>query len=193
MDALIVSEKFCNKCQQKKLFSEFHKCSRNKIGLQSKCKTCMNAYYMNHQEKMIQRSKDWEANNRQQKNETQKRWVLKNKDKRKKIYSDYYKNNTEKAKEATNKWKQNNKHKSVFAASKRRTIKKNACPVWANFQKIEDIYKEAADLRSQGIDVHVDHIIPLQNKFVCGLHVHNNLQIIDAKENLRKFNKFHIE
>ena len=36
---------------------------------------------------------------------------------------------------------------------------------------------------------HVDHIIPLKGKNVCGLHVENNLRIIDGLSNMKKGNK----
>lgn len=57
-------------------------------------------------------------------------------------------------------------------------------PKWANKDKIKEIYKN----RPKGFDV--DHIIPLQGKFVSGLHVENNLQYLTVKENRSKYNKF---
>lgn len=65
-------------------------------------------------------------------------------------------------------------------------MKMNATPAWANKEEIEKIYEEAARLRGLGQDVEVDHIIPLNGKNICGLHIETNLQIITAAENRLK-------
>ena len=85
-------------------------------------------------------------------------------------------------------WSKSNPDKVCAKANKYRATKLNQTPKWADFKMIESIYSQAAELRAKGLDVHVDHIVPLQGRNVRGLHVHNNLQIIDAKANRSKSN-----
>lgn len=66
-----------------------------------------------------------------------------------------------------------------------------AWPQWAVYPELYSrVYSECKRLRNRGRDVEVDHIVPLRSKLVCGLHVPWNLQIITAKENLKKSNKW---
>ena len=67
--------------------------------------------------------------------------------------------------------------------NRRRALKINAVPKWCNLEKIKEIYKNCPK------GYHVDHIIPLNNPIVCGLHVENNLQYLTAKQNVSKGNK----
>lgn len=67
---------------------------------------------------------------------------------------------------------------------------RQATPPWADRKEIMEIYRQMRAMRSQGMDVHVDHIIPLNGELVSGLHVPSNLRIMDAAANVAKGNSF---
>ena len=82
-------------------------------------------------------------------------------------------------------------YRCVYMGTRRKRFRQ-ATPLWltkSHMEYIERIYKAARDLRWED-EMHVDHIIPLNGKDVCGLHVPWNLQLLTKEENLRKGNKY---
>jgi hypothetical protein len=67
-------------------------------------------------------------------------------------------------------------------------------PTWLSEEQlsvIADFYAHAKDCEVvSGEKYHVDHIVPLQGKDICGLHVPWNLQVLPADVNISKSNKY---
>ena len=82
-----------------------------------------------------------------------------------------------------------NPHIMYASVAKRRATKLQAIPSWANKEHINSIYLLASINRKAGLDVHVDHIVPLQSKWVCGLHCESNLQLLHSSDNIAKGNR----
>jgi hypothetical protein len=93
-------------------------------------------------------------------------------------------------KKYTRMWFKNNLATTAAYSAKRRAAINKAMPIWADNSAINFYYIKAKFMEwFTGKQYHVDHIIPLRNKNVCGLHVETNLQVISATENLQKHNK----
>jgi hypothetical protein len=91
-------------------------------------------------------------------------------------------------------WARNNRAARNESQKRREMGKLHRTPKWlSEFDKlkIKCIYSIAAMLTRENKEQwHVDHIIPLQGKNVCGLHVPSNLWFIRGVDNLNKSNKF---
>jgi len=118
-------------------------------------------------------------------------WAKENKEKVLLAAKKYRDNNKEKANKAVLNWVSNNRDKSNFYASNRRAVKRNATVAWANKFILKEAYN-LAKLREKlcGGIWHVDHIVPLKSDIVCGLHTHDNIQVIPAIVNLVKNNRY---
>lgn len=170
--------KTCKKCQQSKPLSSFSKNERYADGYVTWCKECHRAanqaWYAENKERNKLRAIAWAKANPDATKAAQKRHNEKHKARRAAKYLE---------------WAQANRPKRNAAIARRRAAKLRATPVWADQYAITRIYAEAMRQQEEtGIRKHVDHIVPLQSKIVCGLHVESNLQILDGAENESKRN-----
>lgn len=69
----------------------------------------------------------------------------------------------------------------------------HAIPSWCtseDLRAIKALYAQCRKIsKDTGVKHEIDHIIPLRGKNVCGLHVLENLRIMDKKKNRTKGNK----
>jgi hypothetical protein len=130
--------------------------------------------------------------------EQNKRWYEANKEAhaaQKKVYYDANRDavlaknkawreaNPEKVREIDKAHYEANKEAYLARVAARRARKLQATPKYADQEAIREIYRTCPE------GYHVDHIIPLKNDRVCGLHIASNLQHLPAAENLSKSNR----
>jgi hypothetical protein len=97
--------------------------------------------------------------------------------------------NPEKVKAHAKAIRQRNPDCEVAKVQRRNAAKIRAVPSWANHDAIRRHYANAQYLSKEtGHLHHVDHIVPLRGKTVCGLHVEYNLRVVPHFINTRKGN-----
>jgi hypothetical protein len=149
------------------------------------------AYYAKYRDKNRQRIAGYHAkyltNNRSARAETIRISNLKSAP-RKAIYRERHR---EQLRESGRMYVKRNRAACNARLAAYRAAKRAATPPWADQIAIRRIYRRAAYLQTTtGVKYHVDHVIPLVNDRVCGLHVEGNLRVLTAIENQRKGNLF---
>lgn len=165
--------KRCYKCKTEKPFELFGKNRRNLDGLSDECSECKRAmdreYASRHREEAKARASVWYYQNKDNPEVKEKR-------------KQYEKN-----------WRTENSDKHCAKETKRRASKLKATPSWLSKEQLKQIEIEYSLSKwcseVTGVTYHVDHIVPLKGKLVCGLHVPWNLQVIPASVNLSKGNR----
>jgi hypothetical protein len=137
-----------------------------------------------NKEKHREANRLYRLNNKDKIKEINKLYRLNNKDKIKEINRLYRLNNKQKRKQTLILTRLNNPHTQRAVTAKYRASQLKATPKFANPKKIREIYKNCPK------GYVVDHIVPLQGKIVCGLHVEWNLQYLTPSENSSKSNRF---
>jgi len=122
--------------------------------------------------------------------ESRRRWYEQNRERDLENKRHWREQNADRQREYKRLWQKQNPDKERAKCMRRKARKKKATPPWADHDAINAIYAEAVRLEQEtGIKHHVDHIYPLQSKYLCGLHIAENLQVLPSTENIRKNNR----
>lgn len=185
--------KVCTKCGVEKSVDDYYKKNHSKHGIKTECKCCSSqraaqhrqdnkeaiaiakkAYVQANKEAVARRKKAYRQANREAVAEYQKA---------------YRQANKEAVAEQERAFKRGNRHLYNAYNAKRRATKLQATPAWADLETIKGMYQLATIFNRTGLNLHVDHIVPLQSDLVCGLHCETNLQLLPASDNKSKSNR----
>jgi len=199
----MIKTKRCCHCKEIKIIKDFNKNKSTKDKFAHACRLCgkkqNNEYSRRNREKLRQKAKiyyyenlekvrlnkrEYAKKNRKAELKRAKDWYQENKKRKYEYDKKYAEANRDKRRLASRKFKKRHPSNSKVWCAIRRASKLKAMPTWVDKNELKNIYKNCPS------GYHVDHIIPLISKTVCGLHVPWNLQYLLPIENLKKANHY---
>jgi len=173
--------KHCSVCKEVKLFTQFFRSKKEKTGYSSRCKACEKAYSQSRAEQRRAYSREYVKSEKYKTRMAMKRKEATLKRMQHKVAAFQNMDDAE-----IRRWRLN--------AARRYSARLQATPLWLNNDQKDRalrIYAATQQLQElTGLVYHVDHIVPLVNDAVCGLHVWWNLQPMAEHDNLAKNNLF---
>ena len=170
--------KVCSSCKETLEYSCYNIRSKSSDGYEAACKACRSKRRKDYESQKIY-NKQYYHENKESLYNKKELWYKENPDKKLLHRQNYRKNNLE----------------SIQKAERLKHLnRRTRVPTWLTpkqKEQIQNFYILRDEARMlTGEEYHVDHIIPLQGKTVCGLHVPWNLQVLPADINLSKNNRF---
>lgn len=155
----------CTKCKIHKQASEFRADSKRYLGHYNECFKCESERSSEIYRKYIEHNKKYRR--------------------------DYYKQNAPQIKLRVKAYRKENQKKLNIYMNVRDRDKRQRTLTKHFAQELRAIYSQCKQLTKEtGIEYTVDHIVPLNNPNVSGLHVPWNVQFLTKSENSKKNNKF---
>jgi 5-methylcytosine-specific restriction endonuclease McrA len=156
-------------------------------------KTRDKVYAEDNKEKIREGSKAYRQKNAESVKVKNALWYAENKDRLSVLRKLRYQETKQASREYSIRFKKENRAYYNAVGRLRELKKKKATPRWLTTEHLEEMKNlyllsemQAADT---GLAHHVDHIVPIMGKTVCGLHVPWNLQVITQEANLKKGNR----
>jgi len=186
----MVEFKKCTECEKKKHLTEFHSDKSKKHGVASRCKECISISRYVNRNSINENKRVFTANNPKKVKEYRDRYYPKvkasvmAKKKEKRVNDDLYR------------MKENLRSRARQAFSRSKWIKDSPNEILLGadyntvFKHIESLFTKGMTWRKIGIEIHIDHKIPLSSanskQELIKLFHYKNLQPMWAIDNIRK-------